>query len=89
MQFTQTQQCVNPGLCYSSAQSLQPFQIMGQVFTVYLRKAYGIAKYFKYPLHLDKLYLVGLFKEHSSLLYFTNKELRIYNKYSICINNYE
>lgn len=89
MQFTQTQQCVNPGLCYSSAQSLQPFQIMGQVFIVYLRKAYEIAKYFKYPLHLDKLYLEGLFKEHSSLLYFTNKEPRIYNKYSICINNYE
>ena len=43
----------------------------------------GLQKYFKYPLHLDKLYLVGLFKGHLSHLYFTNKEPRIYNIYSI------
>ena len=43
----------------------------------------GLQKYFKYALHLDKLYLVGLFKEHLSHLYFTNKEPRIYNIYSI------
>lgn len=32
-----------------------------------------MGKYFKYPLHLDKLYLVGPFKEHLSYLYFMDK----------------
>lgn len=43
---------------------------MGHVSTVYLTKA----KYSKYPLHSDKLYLVRVFKEHLNFLHFMGKE---------------
>lgn len=74
MQLIQTQQFVNPGSSCSRAHIQSPFLIMGQIFTICLRKAYGNTKVFQIALTLDKLYLVGLFKEHLNFLRFMDKE---------------
>lgn len=41
---------------------------------MYLKQHVGKEKYFKYPLHSDKFYVVRVFKEHLTFLYFMGKE---------------